>query len=108
MSERASTSSSDFSGVALFLLSPLLSPFFSMTLTWGSGEARVLFGVEPFGSATDVCEGDVGFDAGPCDALMDSLLSCSFFSSVPKSVFPLSSSARSPNFDQLCRRGPEI
>lgn len=42
MSESASTSSSDFSEIVLFLLSPFL--------LFGSGDAKVLRGVEPFPS----------------------------------------------------------
>jgi hypothetical protein len=88
ISERASTSSSDFSGVVLFRLSPFLD--------CGSGDAILLLGVDPFPSTAELCEGDVGCDPGPWEALCESLLSASLFSNVPRSVRPLSSSVRRP------------
>jgi hypothetical protein len=57
MSESASTSSSDFSETVLFLL---LSPF----LVWGSGDAKLLRGVEPLPSLGVLCDGEVGRDPG--------------------------------------------
>lgn len=92
MSERASTSSSSFSGVALFLLSPFL--------ICGSGDAILLLGVEPFPSIAELCEGEVGSDPGPWEVLCDSRLSASLFSNVPKSVLPLSSSLSNPEKHQ--------
>jgi len=62
ISERASTSSSDFSGVLLFLLSPFLEDC-------GSGDAMLLLGVDPAPSMAELCEGEVGSDPGPWDAL---------------------------------------
>jgi hypothetical protein len=88
MSERASTSSSDFSERVLFRLSPFL--------LFGSGDAKVLRGVEPLPSFGVLCEGEVGCDPGASDCLCDSLFSASRFSKVPKSVRPLSSSVSSP------------
>jgi hypothetical protein len=88
MSESASTSSSDFSEMVLFLLSPFL--------VFGSGDAKVLRGVELFPSFGVLCDGEVGCDPGASDCLCDSLFSASRFSKVPKSVRPLSSSVSNP------------
>ena len=90
ISDRASTSSSDFSGVPLLRFS--LSPF----VVDCSGDATVLRGVDPLPSFCEACDGEAGFDPGAAEALCDSLLSASRFSSVPRSVRPLSSSVRSP------------
>ena len=93
MSDKASTSSSssfDFSEEVLFLLS--LSPF----LVCGSGDAKVLRGVDPLPSLGVLCDGDVGCDPGASDCLCDSFFSASLFSNVPKSVRPLSSSVNNP------------
>jgi hypothetical protein len=56
MSDSASTSSSDFSEIVLFLLSPFL--------LCGSGDAKVLRGVDPFPSLSVLCDGEVGCDVG--------------------------------------------
>lgn len=90
MSDSASTSSSGFSGVPLLRLS--LSPL----VVEGSGDVIVLRGVDPVPSFCEACDGEPGFDPGAADALCDSLLSASRFSSVPRSVRPLSSSASRP------------
>jgi hypothetical protein len=88
MSESASTSSSDFSEIVLFLLSAFL--------LFGSGDAKVLRGVDPLPSFGVLCEGEVGCEPGASDCLCDSLFSASRFSRVPKSVRPLSSSVSNP------------
>jgi hypothetical protein len=91
MSESASTSSSVFSGSLV-----CLSPF----LLCGSGDAKVLRGVDPLPLFGVLREGDVGCEPGVVEALhlsCNSLLSARRFSNVPKSVRPLSSSLRSPS-----------
>jgi len=64
----------------------------------------MLLGVDSFPSTAELCEGDVGLDPGPWEALMESRLSASLFSNVPKSVRPLSSSVSRPRSRecQLC------
>jgi hypothetical protein len=56
MSESASTSSSDFSEIVLSRLSPFLP--------CGSGDAKVLRGVDPIPSLGVLCDGEVGCDVG--------------------------------------------
>jgi hypothetical protein len=91
ISESASTSSCGFSGSAVPLrFSPM--PF----LLGGSGDVRVLRGVDSAPSFGVLCEGEVGFDPGAVDALCDMFLSANRFSKVPRSVRPLSSSLSSP------------
>jgi len=92
MSERASTSSSDFSEIVLLRLSPFL--------LCGSGDAKVLRGVDPLPSYGVLCDGEVGCEPGAWEALCDSLFSASRFSKVPKSVRPLSSSVSNPETHQ--------
>lgn len=67
ISESSSTPSpSGFSSSSSCVLSRFsLVPFFD----GGSGDAIVLRGVEPLGSFSEACEGDVGPDVGACDAL---------------------------------------
>ena len=91
ISESSSTSSVGLSGsTVLCILSPLL------VACCGSGDANVLRGVDPDPSSGVLCDGDVGFDPVACETPLDMLFSAKRFSSVPKSVLPLSSSLRSP------------
>ena len=56
----------------------------------------MLRGVDPLPSFGVLCDGDVGFDPGACEALCKLFFSANRFSKVPRSVRPLSSSLRSP------------
>jgi hypothetical protein len=91
MSDRSSTSSCDFG----------VSPRFSFS-PGGSGEVNELRGLELLPSCVidASCEGDVGFEPGFAEARLDRSLSARRFSSVPKSVRPLSSSASKPALRQ--------
>jgi hypothetical protein len=95
MSERASTSSSGFSGSTLGLGLSL-----SLILLCGSGDARVLRGVDAFPSIGLLCVGDVVVEPGKVEALRSDcdkcLFSANLFSNVRRSVRPLSSSLSSP------------
>ena len=68
MSDRASTSSCSFSGSALTLLLLFFSLSLSPFLLGGSGDAKVLRGVEPSPSFGLLCDGEVGFDIGAVEA----------------------------------------
>jgi hypothetical protein len=63
----------------------------------GSGDVNALGGDETFPSCPDVaCDGDAGLDTA-CEACLDCwCFSASFFSRVPRSVAPLSSSPSNP------------
>ena len=89
MSDKSSTSSCDFG------VSPRFSTSFSPD---GSGEVKELRGLELLPSCVidGTCEGDVGFEVGFADALLERSLSARRFSNVPKSVRPLSSSFSKP------------
>jgi hypothetical protein len=99
MSERSSTPSSFLSGS-----SPLLDLALSLLpllLGGESGVARVLRGVDSVAASFALlCDGDVGFEPATVEALFCDcglcLVSVSLFSSVPRSVRPLSSSLRRP------------
>ena len=89
ISESSSTSSCGLSG------STVLCLLFSFLLC-GSGDVNWLRGVDIYPSFGVLWDGEVGSEPRAWEGLRELLFSAKRFSNVPRSVRPLSSSARSP------------